>query len=632
MQRLIAYIRGFRPRQKALLCALVITAIALPAYAYKEFVHDLRVTGDLEVVGTTTLTGGITLPANNITYADISDSSALDADTTFTAADGIDFTWAPTHTSGDTNFWTIDANQTDDAAATDDFDALRLDLTSESGDAGDTFDGLVVIWEEGTANTIMDSAIKIDNAETTASTMTDAILVTSSGVNLGVTDGLDVSAANLANAVNIGANPIVTGNVAGTIGDATTDSWTLTTDGTGDAEIQLPANSISASELTDDTVDGTELADTITLDAALGITSGAGEGIAMTHAMTANAIETAYLITVTADDNGASTTEQFVMYLDAAPSSESVDALLVIDNSDTDDVVLDGILFRDAGGGFTDAIDTGGANINAGTGTLIADALDSSGATALTFGSADTTDFNVNSDVGITFANNSESLNNLVDATFDFGRDTAGIVILTASDDDAVAALTILPGGAEALVLGGASTTSTTLTTDGTQDAEVQLPENSIGPDEIAGVPSSFVGCGDLANAGTLYGGPIADSFDGTGGEYALAGTACSANDNSTEATTDESIAANTAFKITGMYCVVSGSGSNGVVLTARSAEADLTPSLTCTVGTGNTTCSTVLGTTTDVAAGATVAIKSVTSGEDLSAQDFWCRVGVIYK
>ncbi|MDQ5952250.1 MAG: hypothetical protein QG626_377, partial [Patescibacteria group bacterium] len=69
-----------------------------------------------------------------------------------------------------------------------------------------TFDGIVMNWANGTANTIMDSAIKIDNAETTAATMTDGLIITSSGVADGITDAIDVSAANLNNAVNIGAN------------------------------------------------------------------------------------------------------------------------------------------------------------------------------------------------------------------------------------------------------------------------------------------------------------------------------------------------------------------------------------------------------------------------------------------
>lgn len=114
-------------------------------------------------------------------------------------------------TSGDISTLTLDINQVDDAAATDDLIAFSIDATSESGDAGDTFTLLRLLYENGTANTILDRALLIDNAETTASTMTDAILITSSGVNDGIVDAIDVSASNITNALNIGANNIITG-------------------------------------------------------------------------------------------------------------------------------------------------------------------------------------------------------------------------------------------------------------------------------------------------------------------------------------------------------------------------------------------------------------------------------------
>ena len=91
---------------------------------------------------------------------------------------------------------------------------------------------------------------------------------------------------------------------------------------------------------------------------------------------------------------------------------------------------------------------------------------DAGGAQAIVIGSADVTNITVNSDAGLTFANNSDSINDAADATFDFTRNDAGIVTLTASDNDATAALTILPGGAAALALGGASTTTATLDAD----------------------------------------------------------------------------------------------------------------------------------------------------------------------
>src|SRR3990167_5166111 len=48
--------------------------------------------------------------------------------------------------------------------------------------------------------------------------------------------------------ITIGGGDILTGNIALRIGDATTDTITLTTDGTGDGEVVLPAGSISLAE------------------------------------------------------------------------------------------------------------------------------------------------------------------------------------------------------------------------------------------------------------------------------------------------------------------------------------------------------------------------------------------------
>jgi hypothetical protein len=84
------------------------------------------------------------------------------------------------------------------------------------------------------------------------------------------------------------------------------------------------------------------------------------------------------------------------------------------------------------------------------------DNLDVNGTTGLTLSG---------SGADLIFAN-SERITNDTNGQFNFGRNDAGTVTLTANDDDATAALTILPGGAAALTLGGSSTTQTTFTTD----------------------------------------------------------------------------------------------------------------------------------------------------------------------
>lgn len=164
------------------------------------------------------------------------------------------------------------------------------------------------------------------------------------------------------------------GTGAMAIGRSTTTAITLDTDGTGTGELVLPLLSVAGAEMSDDTVTATQLADTLTLDAQLTITSGVAEGIVMTHAMTNDTDEIAHSLTVTASDTGTSTTAQYGIYIDNAASTEGMDAAIVIDNSDADDAVVAGILFVDAGGGFTNAIDTAGGNITNGgsTGTITA--------------------------------------------------------------------------------------------------------------------------------------------------------------------------------------------------------------------------------------------------------------------
>jgi len=184
-------------------------------------------TGDAELVVPNDSIGTAEITDDTITFDNISDSSAVDADTKFTMADGIELELEASHTTGDTEVLLFDVNQVDDAVATDDLIVLKIEATSESGDANDTIKGIVIDWEQGVANTIMDAAIEIDNDETTASTMTDAVIVKSTGVAAGVTDAFDASDSNIVNALNIGDNVILGGDDSVSIG-ATDDTLILT--------------------------------------------------------------------------------------------------------------------------------------------------------------------------------------------------------------------------------------------------------------------------------------------------------------------------------------------------------------------------------------------------------------------
>lgn len=234
-----------------------------------------------------------------------------------------------------------------------------------------------------------------------------------------------------------------------------------------------------------------------------------------------------------------------------------------------------------------------------------------------------------------TFANN-ETISNAVDGTILLGRDDAGTVTVTAADNNAVAALTILPGGAAAMTLGGASMTSLTVTADGAQDADVVLPANSIGGAEVSGVRMDIVFCGQADENGTIYFSPVTgingvDFADGV--DYSISGAACDGLDGATEATQDLIVFPEVAFKVMGMYCQQAGAEALGaaetMIFTMRSAEADLVPTITCTISEAQRGCRTLTGSTTNIAANATVAMKLVQSSNNTD-QDGWCVVSIM--
>lgn len=90
----------------------------------------------------------------------------------------------------------------------------------------------------------------------------------------------------------------------------------------------------------------------------INLTGSAGETFLHLRTLTDATSETGWTMLLTAQDTTSSTTAQYGLYLDNAASTEGPDALLVLDNSDADDAVVDGIRFVDAGGGFTDLIDS----------------------------------------------------------------------------------------------------------------------------------------------------------------------------------------------------------------------------------------------------------------------------------
>lgn len=133
--------------------------------------------------------------------------------------------------------------------------------------------------------------------------------------------------------------------------------------------------------------------------------------------------------------------------------------------------------------------------------------------------------------------------------------------------------------------------------------------------------------CGESCNNSTCAGGHSVAFLSGDySASHALAAAACDTLGETSIAAASEAMSANNAFKVSGMYCVTDSSGSNGVILALTAADAATTPAVTCTIATGETTCASTTGTTTDIAAAAVVAVSIVTT-EDLSGNDFSCRV-----
>lgn len=140
--------------------------------------------------------------------------------------------------------------------------------------------------------------------------------------------------------------------------------------------------------------------------------------------------------------------------------------------------------------------------------------------------------------------------------------------------------------------------------------------------------------CGDgPAGAGTIYLGPETGSYGGDGGIASIGGTVCDLLDSTTEGTADAPILTDVAFKVAGAICTVSGTIGAGenVVFTMRSAAANTVPTQTCTVAEAERDCSITVATTTDVAAGATIAMKAVQTGDN-TTDNYWCRATIIYQ
>jgi hypothetical protein len=127
----------------------------------------------------------------------ITATSGLTANGVSTFNTDVDFTLAETENIVITN--TITGTNSVDL-----FSMTLTDQTSSGTQRG------IVLTKADTTNSVTDSMILIDNAETTADQLTDYIRITKAATNPDTTaiDAIDVSDADLGNALNVGANPI----------------------------------------------------------------------------------------------------------------------------------------------------------------------------------------------------------------------------------------------------------------------------------------------------------------------------------------------------------------------------------------------------------------------------------------
>lgn len=383
----------------------------------------------------------------------------------------------------------IAMTQNDAATAGRDATAAEILLTGNDAD-GDMF-GLTITSASTAASTTgtYEAGISIDNADTTAASMTDGILIASSGVSGGVVDAVDVSAANITNAINVGANVIL-----GTTADINLDNFDVT-GSTGDV--------VTAGDVAVNGGDITSSAATMTLNP-----TGSGNvnpGANSTDSLGASGTRWS---TIFADT---------LNYSSALTDANTANTNVVMGNSNTldnVDIIADTSI-NDSNWNVTEAglanfVSVGAATPGTGTfTTLIGDT--------------------VQTDDTVSFVTNGESVANTTDGTFTFTRNTAAAVTITAADTDATVALTVLPGGAAALTLGGGSTTGITLTTDGTGNGELTLPNDSIADDDIDwGTGAGQVSGADITFAeGNMTDSTIvsADIKDGTIAGGDLAGT-----------------------------------------------------------------------------------------------------------
>lgn len=383
-------------------------------------------------------------------FAELADSLTLDAATSITGAAGNTFGLSRTLTN---------------AAAES---AMSITVTASDTTSGTTSQSGLFLSNAASTEAV-DGLLTINNVDDD-DVVGAGVLFSAGGVGINFNYGIDFDAAN------IGTADIRFEN-AGTLDEGTTGTWTfdrvtagtvtlqatdddtttaltvsssgtgiLTLDPTGAGSVALGSADVTAMTFTTDNNANSDFSfiGGATFNDDVNITAGASEVFSIVRTLTDATAENSMALAVTASDTTSSTAQQNGFIIDNLASTEALDAMIVLNNSDADDTVVTGILFSPGATGtdFTYGIDLDPANI----------------------GTAD-----------IRFEN-AGTLDEGTLGTWTFDRSTAGTVTLQATDDDTTTALTVSssgaglltldPTGAGSIAIGSADVTSISFTTD----------------------------------------------------------------------------------------------------------------------------------------------------------------------
>ena len=276
----------------------------------------------------------------------------------------------------DGTFYGVGASLTADLAVNgDDITAdgsLTLNATGylRVGDTGtpDSVNGDDDLYVESDIE--LDGDLYLQGDDLFMNTNTNGFILVADGTNFNPVDlsgDADISTLGVvsisADAVTLGTD--TSGNYIATLADAGGSDFTIQGSGSEAAAVTI--------DITSDAIDFDEIADAATLDAATSITGAAGRVFSFIRTFTDATAENSVLISTTASDVAGSTTSQYGLYLDNLASTEALDASLVIDNSDADDAIAAALLFIDAGGGFTNLIDSTEFDVSGTTGSITID-------------------------------------------------------------------------------------------------------------------------------------------------------------------------------------------------------------------------------------------------------------------